>query len=398
MSLPRVDVDLDHIEHNTRVLVDRLAPRGIRVTGVTKAVLGSPGVARAMVRGGASGLADSRVENLSRLAQVDGPTARTLIRSPMVSQAARVVTTATTSLNTERAVIDALDTAAARLFRSHDVVLMVELGDLREGIPADELLAAAGTVLQRRSLRLVGIGTNLACQNGVIPDDANMAELTRLAGAVERVHGVHLRTVSGGNSASLAWALTTGDAHRVDELRLGEAILLGTEPSHRTPIEGLSGDAFRLVGEVIEVRDKPARPWGDRAQTAYGEHAVRTGTGTIRQAIVALGRQDVDPEGLRPVDGIAILGTSSDHLVLDIGDHDLSVGDEVGFGLGYGALMRAMTSPFVSTLEHSAGAARPERTTLRETITHGDACASRPDRGWSPLRGQALLACEGCAT
>ena len=225
-----------------------------------------------------------------------------------------------------------------------------------------------------------------------------MAELTRLAGEVERVHGLHLRTVSGGNSASLAWALTTDGAHRVDELRLGEAILLGTEPSHRAPIEGLHTDAFRLVAEVIEVRDKPAQPWGRRAQTAYGEHAVRAGTGTIRQAIVALGRQDVDPGGLRPVDGITILGTSSDHLVLDIGDHDLSAGDEVGFGLGYGALMRAMTSPFVSTLEQTAAgpARRPDRTTLRETITHGDACASRAGRGWSPLRGQALLACEGC--
>jgi predicted amino acid racemase len=351
VTAPRVEIDLDKVEHNTRVLVDRLALRSIRVTGVTKAALGSPGVGAAMLRGGAVGLADSRLQNLSRLAGLDGSASRTLIRSPMLSQAGRVVCSATASLNTERAVVEALDAAATRYRRVHDVVLMVELGDLREGIPADELLAAAGAVMDRPSLRLVGIGTNLACQNGVVPDDANMGELTRLALAVEHAHGSTLELVSGGNSANLDWALGTGDVGRIDELRLGEAILLGTEPLHRTLVDGLHGDAFHLMAEVIERRDKPAQPWGDRAQTAFGEHTARSGTGTVRQAILALGRQDVDPDGLIPPDGVTVLGMSSDHLVLDIGDHAVAVGDELEFGLRYGALVRAMTSPFVTKLE-----------------------------------------------
>jgi predicted amino acid racemase len=351
MTAPRVEVDLAKIEQNTRSLVDRLTPRGIRVTGVTKATLGSAGVGAAMIRGGAVGLGDSRFQNLSRLALVDGASSRTLIRSPMLSQVGQVVRAATASLNTERAVLEALGAAAVRYRRTHDVVLMVELGDLREGIPADELLAAAGAVLDRPALRLIGIGTNLACQNGVVPDDANMGELTRLALQVEHAHGISLDVVSGGNSANLDWALSTADVGRIDDLRLGEAILLGTEPLHRTPIDGLHTDAFVLTAEVIEVRDKPAQPWGSRAQTAFGEYPVRTGTGTIRQAILALGRQDVDPDGLIPGDGIEVLGMSSDHLVVDIGDHHLEVGDELSFGLGYGALVRAMTSPFVVKVE-----------------------------------------------
>jgi predicted amino acid racemase len=306
-----------------------------------------------MLNGGAAGLGDSRLQNLSRLAGLDGSASRTLIRSPMLSQAGQVVRTATTSLNTERVVLEALDSAATRYRRTHDVVLMVELGDLREGIPADELLAAAGAVLDRPSLRLTGIGTNLACQNGVVPDDANMGELTRLALQVEHAHGITLDVVSGGNSANLAWALTTDDTGRVDELRVGEAILLGTEPLWRTPVDGLHTDAFRLVAEVIEVRDKPAQPWGARAQTAFGEYPVRSGTGNVRQAILALGRQDVDPDDLVPGDGIVVLGTSSDHLVLDVGDHTVAVGDEISFGLGYSALVRAMTSPFVTKVERN---------------------------------------------
>ena len=368
MSAPRVEVDLDKIEQNTRTLVDRLGPRGIRVTAVTKAALGSPGVGAAMLRGGAVGLGDSRLQNLSRLAGLEGPASRTLIRSPMLSQAGQVVRTAGISLNTERRVLEALDAAAARYGLVHGVVLMVELGDLREGIPAEELLAASGAVLDRPSLRLLGIGTNLACQNGVVPDAANMGELTRLAVTVEHTHGLTLEIVSGGNSANLEWALATDDTGRIDDLRLGEAILLGTEPLHRTPVAGLRTDAFRLLAEVIEVRDKPARPWGSRAQTAFGEIPERTGSGTVRQAILALGRQDVAPEDLRAPEGIAVIGMSSDHLVLDVGDHAVAVGDELCLGLGYGALVRAMTSPFVAKIEHTRVS-----TALVETV-------SRPTR------------------
>ncbi|GEL96469.1 alanine/ornithine racemase family PLP-dependent enzyme [Cellulomonas terrae] len=350
MTAPRIEIDLAAIEHNTRVLVDRLAARDVRVTGVTKATLGSPAVAAAMVRGGVAALGDSRVENLARL-DLSGP--RTLIRSPMISQAAQVVRTATTSLNTEPAVIAALDDAATQANVRHDVILMVELGDLREGIAVDDVATAARVVLTSRSLRLRGLGANLACQNGVVPDDTNMGVLHALVDRTELHHGVTLDVVSSGNSASLDWALTTAHVGRTTELRLGEAILLGTEPLGRTPIAGLGTDAFTLVGEVIEVTHKPTRPWGRQAQAAFGAPPEATARGTRRQAIVALGRQDVDLDGLVPPGGIRVLGMSSDHLVLDVGDHRVAVGDELRFRLGYGALVRAMTSPFVTRVATS---------------------------------------------
>ena len=262
-----------------------------------------------------------------------------------------MVRTATASLNTEPAVIAALDDAATQAKVRHDVILMVELGDLREGIAVDDVPAAVQVVLASRSLRLLGLGANLACQNGVVPDDANMGVLHRLVDQTEAHHRIALDVVSGGNSANLDWALTTTRLGRTNELRLGESILLGTEPLRRTPIAGLSTDAFTLVGEVIEVADKPARSWGTQAQAAYGEPPARAGHGTRRQAIVALGRQDVDIDGLTPPAGISVLGMSSDHLVLDVGDEPITVGDEIRFRLGYGALVRAMTSPFVTRAE-----------------------------------------------
>ena len=378
MTAPRIETDLGKIEQNTRVLADRLAAKGIRVTGITKAVLGSPGVGAAMLRGDAYGLGDSRVPNLARLAGLDRPPLRTLIRSPMLSQAGRVVEVADVSLNTEAAVLTALDRAASRTKRTHGIVLMVELGDLREGIALDDAPEAVRAVLGHSSLQLVGLGANLACQNGVVPDDRNMGVLTGLVENIEALHGISLNVVSGGNSANLNWALSTDDVGRINELRLGEAILLGVDPLYRTPIPGLHTDAFTLTAEVIEVAVKPAQPWGDRAQAAFGEAPARTGSGSVHQAILALGRQDVDPAGLQPPEGITILGMSSDHFVVDLGDHPVAVGDEIDFGVAYGALVRAMTSPFVTKIERLG---RPTAPTVTQVPTpiQGSTRHSVPD-------------------
>ena len=362
MTGPRLDVDLGAIRDNARILVDRLAPRGIRVTGVTKAALGSAGVAQALLDGGAAGLGDSRVENLARLraAGIDG--SRTLIRAPMLSQVEAVVRHADTSMNTEAVVLDALAAAARRQDTTHGIVVMVELGDLREGVPVGDVLDLARAVHRHPGLTLAGLGTNLACQCGVVPDQAKMDELSCLVEQVEAACGVELPIVSGGNSANLDWALSTADVGRVDDLRLGESILLGTEPLHRRPIDGLRSDAFALAAEIIEVQVKPAQPWGERAQTAFGAQPARRGSGVIRQAILALGRQDTDPDGLTAPAGVELLGMSSDHLLVDLGDVAAAVGDELRFDLDYSALLRAMTSEFVTKVELSSGAGDGNRT------------------------------------
>ncbi len=370
MSLPRLDVDLDAIRDNARQLVDRLSPKGIRVLGIGKATLASPGVASAMLAGGVSGLGDSRVENLARLRAAEVPGPLTLIRSPMLSQVDRVVRLADVSLNTEPAVLAALEEAAHRQRVAHDVVLMVELGDLREGVAAADLVELAVSLRHCQGLRLTGIGTNLACQSGVVPDQHKMDELSRLAAEAETAYGTGLSVVSGGNSANLEWALTTDDVGRVNELRLGEAILLGTEPLHRRPVTGLRTDAFTLTAEVIELKTKPAQPWGEIGESAFGTARPRPDDGVVRQAILAIGQQDVDPDGLTFPAGITLLGASSDHLVVDVGETDLVVGDQIRMGLRYSALLRAMTSPFVTKVEGPLS-----QDTVRDPIEQSGQCS-----------------------
>ncbi len=344
-TAPRLEIDLYKIHHNARTLVERLAHRGVSVTGVTKATLGSSAIAGAMLRAGVSALGDSRIENIETMRRACVPASMTLIRSPMLSTADRVVTYADVSFNTELDVINSLSSAAQKVRRSHGIVLMIELGDLREGIMPDDLADTVRETLRFPNIVLKGIGTNLACRSGVSPSARNMAELSALADSIEAAFDVTLDIVSGGNSANLPWALSGADTGRINNLRVGESILLGREPLHRKPIDGLYTDAITLIGEVIESKVKPSQPWGEIAQTAFGEMPLATERRLISQTILALGRQDTDPDGLTPPAGIEVFGASSDHLIVE---SDLSPGDEITFQLNYSALLRAMTSPFVA--------------------------------------------------
>ena len=203
MSAPRLELNLDKIRHNARTLVRALARRGITVTGVTKATPRLPGVARALVGAGVCALGDSRIENIESMRR-DGVTATmALIRSPMLSQAERVVASADISFNTELEVIGALSRFARTAKRTHRIVLMVELGDLREGIMPAELEGIVRRALSLPNVAVHGIGANLACRSGVTPDDENMAELSALARSIDTRLGLPLRIVSGGNSANI---------------------------------------------------------------------------------------------------------------------------------------------------------------------------------------------------
>lgn len=348
MSAPRLEIDLDKIHHNARTLVKRLAKRGISVTGVMKASLGSPEIASALLRAGVSAIGDSRIENIEAMRRERVPASMTLIRSPMLSQTERVVRHADLSFNTELDVISKLSLFAQKAGRTHGVVLMVELGDLREGIMPADLEHTVRELLQLPNIALRGIGTNLACHSGVSPDTSNMSELSALADSLEATFSLKLDIVSGGNSANLNWALSGADTGRINNLRLGESILLGCEPLYRQPIEGLHTDAITLIAEVIESKLKPSQPLGKIAQTAFGVKPPARHRGNISQTILAIGHQDVDPDGLQAPSDIEILGASSDHLIVDSGHRRFSPGAEIRFQLNYSALVRAMTSPFVA--------------------------------------------------
>jgi len=348
MSAPRLAIDLDKIGHNVRTLRTLFGTKGICITAVTKAVLGDPLVARTFVDNGINSIGDSRVANIRRMKKAGIEAEFTLIRSPMPSEAEDVVQYADISLNTETAVIKLLSKYASRHGKRHKVILMVELGDLREGIMPPDLGSVVAKTLDLDGIELVGLGTNLACYAGVNPTSRNMAELSDLATRLRNEYNIPLETISGGNSANYDWFISAQDPGQINNVRIGEAILLGRETLRREKIPGLYTDAFTLIAEVIERKTKPSFPTGPRSQDAFGDMPEFEDKGTINRAILGIGRQDVDFTGITPRIDIECLGASSDHIILDAKDTDIAVGSEVAFDVDYSALLRAMTSPYVA--------------------------------------------------
>jgi len=350
MKYPMLEINTAKIKHNAKVISNLLKEQGMRLVGVAKGTMCHPDVGFAMISGGAAAIGDSRILNLKRLRESGYRGETVLLRAPSPAQCREAVVYADTSLNSEPDTIRLLSEEALKLGKRHKVILMIDLGDLREGVLAEDASRVAKKILNYRGIELVGIGTNMACYGGVIPTREKMETLLEIKKEIESSVGKPLERVSGGNSANMRLVLNREMPPGITELRIGESILLGTEAIERLNVPGCYQDAFIVKAEVIEVMRKPSKPYGEIGQDAFGNIPVFEDRGIRKRAICALGRQDIDPEGLVPLQkGVEILGASSDHLICDVEECeiDLKAGCVLEFRPNYSALLRASTSPFV---------------------------------------------------
>ncbi|MDP4115542.1 MAG: ornithine racemase Orr [Bacteroidota bacterium] len=348
MKYPALIIDKKKIEHNTSLLADKCRKNGINVAAVSKVFCAIPEVAQAMIDGGAYMLADSRLSHLRTLKELGVP--KMLLRIPMKSRADEVVDLCDVSLNSEIDTISALSEAAIRKNKVHNIIIMTDLGDLREGVWYEYLIDFVGQVVGLKGIHIQGIGTNLTCYGGVIPDANNLGKLVELVEQIEKRYNITIETVSGGNSSSLYLVFKNEMPKRINQLRLGESIALGLETAFGERIEGTYRDAFTLALEIIELKEKPSYPHGQIGMDAFGQKPVFEDKGIRLRGILAAGRQDLNLSGIIPRDKcIKIIGGSSDHLLADFADcsHKYKVGDIVEFDLTYGGLLAASTSDYI---------------------------------------------------
>ncbi len=265
----------------------------------------------------------------------------------MLSQVDDIVQVCEASYNTEIKVIAALAAAALRHNKVHAIILMVEMGDLREGIMPQDLGEIAQQVVDMHGVALTGIGANFACLSGIAPTAEKMRELSVLANSIEQYSGPFLQTVSGGSSANLPWALGGYATGRINDLRLGEAILLGVDPVTGDKIGGMFGDAFTLVAEVIETDAKSVDAFVSYTDPTMAKTRLAPNNSATTRLLLAIGHQDTDAAGLSMPAGTTLIGATSDHSVIGTNDATLGVGSEMRFQMNYGALMRAMAAPDV---------------------------------------------------
>lgn len=350
MPCPAIFTNLAKLTHNSKLVVESCQAAGLSVMAVTKAFCADPKTAQAIQAGGVTWFGDSRIQNIARLKEANLGLPLCLMRLPMLSEVDEVVRLADMSQVSEVITAKALSEAALKAGVRHKVTLMVDLGDLREGVWPRDVVAVAKEMAALPGIELHGIGVNLACYGGVIPTHEKLSELVNLAQAIREQAGVALPLVSGGNSANLH-LLPNGMPKGITQLRVGEGILLGRETIAREPIPGANLDVFTLHTEIIELKEKPSVPIGKIGQDTFGNTPVFKDKGIRKRAIVAIGRQDLNVDCIDPLDaGAEIIGASSDHMIVDITDASpsLGIGSILKFNLQYAALMTGLMSPYVS--------------------------------------------------
>lgn len=345
---PRLIFDSAQYEKNLQWLKEAFDKRNFTLMVITKVYCGDPKIAKIAAKY-ADFLGDSRIENIMNMEEID--IQKALIRIPMISELPKVVKYADISFHSEIKTLTKLNEEAKRQNKQHKVVIMRDLGDLREGFfDREEFFEAISHTLTLENLELFGIAVNLSCFGAILPDENNMQQLADDAKEIEKRFRIKLPFVSGGNSSSLPMLFENRMPEGINNLRIGDSLVLGYDIIDGKLVENLEKNVFSLACEIIELKEKPSTPIGQMGKDAFGEVPVFVEEGIRKKGIIAIGRQDIYHDTITPKDKrIKILGASSDHLVLDLTEtkDEYDVGSIVDFELDYTSLLKAFTSVYV---------------------------------------------------
>ncbi len=328
---PELVIDKKKLADNIREVTARCKARGISVAGVIKGMNGLPELIRVYAESDVEMIGSSRIEQIRDAVEIGraDPELRKqtmMIRIPMLSEVTEIVEYCDYSLESEEQVLRALNDEVLRRSDStkrHKVILMAEMGDLREGLVGDELVRAALMVENELpGLELAGVGMNVGCYGSILPTRDKLDEFVRKAEAVEAAIGRRLDIISGGATTTLMRVLDGDIPERINHLRIGEGILL----AHDLPLfygcdmSFMHDDVFRLRMEVVEVKLKPTYPQGTIGRDAFGRAPEYTDRGDRMRAICACGKVDYGSiEDIFPLmPGVKVIGASSDHTLLDV--------------------------------------------------------------------------------
>lgn len=347
---PRINIDLNKLKDNLDRLTALCHEQGIMTAIVTKVFCADERIVELINASCADMLADSRMQNLSGM-KTDKP--KLLLRIGMQSEADTIVNCADISMQSELETLKKLNDAAEKLGKKHKIILMIDMGDLREGIfntDRESIFDTAKFIHEARNLELYGIGVNLTCYGGILPDYENLGGLVSIAEWLRKELDETIPVISGGNSSTMGMLLDHNVPKGINHLRLGESFVLGNDTAVGKPVKQLHHDCFILEAEIVELQEKPSKPIGKSGPNAFGEYLEYPDRGIMKRAILGIGRQDVSVDGLVPIDpDIEIIGASSDHLIVNLTgcDRDLKVGDTLSFIPDYGALLHLFTSKYV---------------------------------------------------
>lgn len=355
-NYPLLEINLDKIAGNTKYLVDLCNEKDISIAGVIKGVNADEEVVSVLAEGGCKYLASSRIEQLTNLKEKHIKKETMLIRMPMKHEIKEVVKNIDISLNSEINTINLIEKECKKQRKEHKVILMVDLGDLREGFfNKDELIDTTLYIENNLEyVKLYGIGTNLSCYGSIKPSYENLSYLCEIAEEIEEKINRKLDIISGGSTTSLPLLFDNKMPDKINNLRIGEALIIGRDliDYWGYNLDKMNKDTMILKAEIIEIKEKPTYPIGEMFLDAFGNKPVYEDKGIRKRAILAVGKQDfVNDRDLVPLDeNIEIVGSSSDHLIVDIQNSNINfkVGDIMSFGMFYSNALYLTSSKYVN--------------------------------------------------
>lgn len=341
------------LQHNYDYLDKLFKQNKIKWGITTKLFCGNRDYLREVIDLGIGEVHDSRVSNLKVIKEIDPDTLTIYIKPPPKDIVRDVVKYADISLNTELATLHELSDEAQRQNTIHKVIIMIELGDLREGVMRDDLINFYEKVFRLPGIEVVGLGTNLNCLHGVMPDGDKLIQLSLYKQIIELRFKKEIPLVSGGTTVTIPLLLRNQLPDGVNHFRVGEALFFGKNLFTDGVIEGMSDQVMELYSQIIELSEKPVVPTGDLGVNPQGK-AVQIEEDdygkTSYRAIIDIGVLDIQPNYLVPVDeNIKITDASSDMLVLDVGSNpnQYKVGDMIRFKLKYMGALGLMSSDYI---------------------------------------------------
>jgi predicted amino acid racemase len=346
-------LDRDKLKHNYEFLDKWFSNNDIDWAVVTKLLCGNESYLEEIFRLGVKEVCDSRISNLAKIKSLDPSIQTVYIKPPAQGNVEDIVRYADVSFNSESDTIKMLSEEAQRQGKTHKVTIMIELGDLREGIMGETLINFYEKILELPNIEIAAIGSNLNCLHGVMPSADKLIQLVLYKQLIEAKFESSIPWITGGTSVVLPLLMRQQLPKGVNHFRIGEALYFGNDLFTEGPIDGMYQDVFRLYSEIIEITRKPKVPIGPLAANPSGEtfqiNEEDYGKESYR-AILDIGLLDISPDYLiADDDHINIVNASSDMLIVDLGESpgDYAVGDKISFQLKYMGALRLLNSDYI---------------------------------------------------
>jgi predicted amino acid racemase len=168
------------LKENFEFLRGMFEQHGVSWGVVSKLLCGNRKFMAELINLGIHEIHDSRISNLAKIKEIDPKVQTVYIKPVSKRNIPKMVKYADVSLNSELTTIQWISEEAQKQGKIHKIIIMVETGDLREGVMGDHLVDFHAQVFDLPNIEIIGLGTNLNCLNGVMPSTDKLIQLSSM--------------------------------------------------------------------------------------------------------------------------------------------------------------------------------------------------------------------------